>query len=321
MNFENTLLITGGTAGLGYEAALSIARAKPKSLVVLSSRSDKNHAADSINKTLGQKNTIYIPLDLADQKNVRAYAKEWSTRGYPPIQALLLNAGLQFPGELTRTVDGLEATFGINHIGNALLFHLLCPYLANNARIISTASGTHDPAQISGLPDAEYTTAEELAHPTSKTINYSGRQRCATSKLCNILWIYSLDRHLKKQASERSITATAFDPGLMPGSGLAREAGPVLRFFWTRIMPHMIPLMKKILSPNIHTMKESGESLAGVAIDPELQGVSGEYFEGRKPIKSSIDSYDEAKQEDLWQWTINYLAQGEEEREKFEQLR
>ncbi|RYP34766.1 hypothetical protein DL767_004103 [Monosporascus sp. MG133] len=52
-----------------------------------------------------------------------------------------------------------------------------------------------------------------------------------------------------------------------------------------------------------------------------LAGVSGEYYEGLMPIKSSADSYDEAKQEDLWRWTTEFLAQHEEELRPFEELR
>ncbi|RYP72449.1 hypothetical protein DL771_004244 [Monosporascus sp. 5C6A] len=88
--------------------------------------------------------------------------------------------GLRFPGDTTRTRDGLEATLGINQVGHALLFHLLASRLApGGARVVLTSSGTHDPAQKSGLPDAEYDAAEELA--------LSERQRYATSKVVNLL--------------------------------------------------------------------------------------------------------------------------------------
>jgi len=57
-----TVLITGGTTGLGYEAAKEIARRRKEFTIVIASRSDKYSAADSINKELGQKNVIYLPL-------------------------------------------------------------------------------------------------------------------------------------------------------------------------------------------------------------------------------------------------------------------
>ncbi|KAI6080441.1 NAD(P)-binding protein [Hypoxylon rubiginosum] len=322
MSYKGSVIITGGTINLGYYAALEIARAHPEYLVVISSRSDKEHAADTINKTLGQANTIYIPLDLASLQNVRQYAEDWAAKDRPPIHALLLNAGLQFPGPVSKTVDGLESTFAINHVGHALLFHLLRPHLAANARVVVTSSGTHDPAQTKNtFPHPDYISAEELAHPTTSAAN-PGRQRYAESKLANVLWTYALHRRLtQRAAAESGIAVTAFDPGLMPGTGLAREANPVARWVWLHILPRLIPLMRLLLSPNVHTAHESGTNLARLAVGPEGEGQGGKYFEGPKPIKTSPASYEEAKQEDLWRWTVDYLARNDEEKERFEQLK
>ncbi|KAJ9149320.1 Dehydrogenase reductase protein [Pleurostoma richardsiae] len=319
---SRSVIVTGGTVNLGYYAALAIARDHPDYLVVLSSRSDKNHAAEEINRKFGRESAVFMPLDLGNLDNVRSYAKTWFSKGYPPIQALVLNAGLQFPGTLQKTVDGLESTFGINHVGHALLFHLLCPSLAPNARVVVVSSGTHDPAQKSGLPDAVYTSAEDLAHPPPSMVNVPGRQRYASSKLANILWTYVLDRKLRQRVPDRGIAVNAFDPGLMPGTGLAREGTGVERFLWNRVLPRVMPLLRLLLSPNIHKPEESGAALARAAVGSDLQGVSGKYFEGLKEIKSSKDSYDEKKQEDLWEWTVKYLAKGDAgDLARFEELK
>lgn len=311
---------TGGTASLGYHAALKIAEAHPDYLVVLSSRSDKDHAARAINQALGQNNTVFVPLDLSNLANVRDYPKQWVAQERSPIQSLVLNAGLQFPGGLTQTTDGLESTFGINHVGHAYLFHLLWPCLADTARVILTSSGTHDPAQKTGLPDAIYTTAEELAHPPASMIDVPGRQRYASSKLANVLWTCALDRRLAPQRPLRAVTVNAFDPGLMPGTGLAREASRVEQFLWFRVLPRIIPLLRLLISPNIHAPAESGAALACLAVGSDAAGETGKYFEGMKKIPSSRDSYVEEKQDDLWRWTVNYLAQTDEERANFADL-
>ncbi|KAI1759886.1 NAD(P)-binding protein [Hypoxylon sp. FL1150] len=321
VSYKASVIITGGTINLGYYAALEIARAHPEYLVVISSRSDEEHAADTINKTLGQTNVIYTPLNLASIQNVRQYAEDWAAKNRPPIQALLLNAGLQFPGPVSKTTDGLESTFAINHVGHALLFHLLLPHLAPNAPVIVTSSGTHDPEQTKGtsFPKPAYISAEELAHPTTSASN-PGRQRYAESKLANVLWTYALHRRLTQRATESAVAVTAFDPGLMPGTGLAREASAPMRFVWLHILPRLIPLMR-LLIPNVHTAQESGTNLARLAVGPEEEGQGGKYFEGPKPIKTSPVSYEEAKQEDLWRWTVDYLARDDEEKEHFEQLK
>lgn len=319
MTEQRSVLITGGTSGLGYYCAMSIARQHPEYQVILASRTDSTDAAGSINKQLGQTNVRYLSLDLSSLTNIRAFAKRWEEQRLPPIEALLLNAGLQLPGGVSYTTDGFEKTFAVNHIGHALLFSLLRPHLSNTARIVVTSSGTHDPAQHSGLPDAEYNTAEELAHPTAQSAKNAGRQRYATSKLANILWTYALHRrvsHLKDGG--KAWTVVSFDPGLMPGTGLIRDANVVVRFLWYNLLPRIIPLLRAVLGvPNIHTAEESGNSLAWVAISPEAATVSGVYYEGRRQIKSSDVSYDEKKQEDLWDWTVRTTAVSSEEKEQF----
>jgi len=320
MSFARTVLITGGTSGLGFYCALDIARKHPEYLVVLASRTDPDAAATSINHTLQQKNATFLPLDLSKPTNVRSFVKDWEAKNFPPIQALLLNAGLQFPDGLVKTDDGMESTFAVNHFGHALLFHLLSPHLANQSRIVVTSSGTHDPAQKSGLPDAIYTTAEELAHPTTDSSKNPGRQRYSTSKLVNVLWTYALHKRFVRISDEKKVSVITFDPGLMPGTGLAREASAFLQWIWHHLLPRIIPLLRRMVNPNIHLPQESGASLARLAVSPELEGVSGVYYEGKKEIKSSEASYDEKKQEDLWEWTVKNAAIDEEEMRRFENL-
>jgi NAD(P)-dependent dehydrogenase (short-subunit alcohol dehydrogenase family) len=317
---SSTVLITGGTSGLGYECALAIARQKPDCTIVIASRSNTDGAAVKINRSLHQSNVSYLPLDLPSLAKVREFATSYSNQSFPPISALVMNAGLQFPDGVSYTDDGVEKTFAINHVGHALLFYLLRRRLAPNARILITASGTHDPAQKSGLPDAKYTTAEELAHPTPASAKNQGRQRYATSKLCNVMWAYALHDHITKAASGKNWTVTAFDPGLMPGTGLARDAGAVLRFLFTKVLPHLIWLLQLLLSPNVHSPKESGAALASLAVGKDVEGVSWKYFEGMREIKSSVESHVKEKQEDLWLWTARFVAMDEEEVRSFEKL-
>jgi len=300
---------------LGYHCALTIARLHPEYLVIIASRRDPISAAATINRTLSQSNTIFLPLDLSSPNNVRAFADSFAKAFYPPIIALLQNASLQFPGALEITPDGIEKTFAIAHVGHALLFNLLRPNLAPTARVVITSSGTHDPAQKSGLPDAKYTTAEQLARPDRKIIPVDGRQHYSNAKMVNIMWTYALARRL----SSTQMTVVAFDPGLMPGTGLAREYNRFFRFLWNHVMPKMLPLLRLVSGfPNIHMPETSGANLARLAVGDDVNGVSGVYFGDRREVKSSDESYDEVKQEDLWKWTIEHVAKDEDEMRKFE---
>ena len=114
----------------------------------------------------------------------------------------------------------------------------------------------------------------------------------------------------------------------MPGTGLARDAHPILQFIWLYVLPHLIGLFRYVFrlryaySPNVHTAQDSGFALARLAIgdDEGVKGKSGAYFEGMREIKSSKDSYDEGKQDDLWEWTARTVARDETERRRFEEL-
>jgi NAD(P)-dependent dehydrogenase (short-subunit alcohol dehydrogenase family) len=163
------------------------------------------------------------------------------------------------------------------------------------------------------MPGAKYTTAEELAHPTPETSKNSGRQRYTTSKLANVMWAYALHRRFA-QASGKSQTVTLLHPGLMPGTGLAREASATLRFIWIHILPRLVPLLGRF---NIHSPQDSGAALASLALSPDVEGVNGAYYEGRKKINLSTESYDEKKQEELWDWTVRNIAMNKEEARKF----
>lgn len=113
---SRTILITGGTSDLGYYCALEVARQRPDYSVVLVSRTDPKSAATTINKTLAQKNVVFLPLDLSNLSKISTFVQHWESESHPPIQALLLNAGLPFPNDLRYTDDGIEAT----------IWHQLC---------------------------------------------------------------------------------------------------------------------------------------------------------------------------------------------------
>ena len=318
MSTTGTILVTGGTSGLGYKAALALVKQNPTYHVVLASRTNPDDAAASINKATGRKNAEFLPIDLSSLKNIRTFAADYAHMGHPPIKMLVLNAGLQLLGDVRYTEDNIEKTFAVNHVGHALLFYLLRPQLDKNCRVVIVSSGTHDPAKKTMVPDAKYNTAEELAHPTAETAKNDGRQRYGTSKLCNVMWTYALHRRLvENNPGHYNWSVASFDPGLMPGTGLAREASAHLRFIWTYILPYLLPLLRLTISPNVRSTKDSGAALAKLATSREG---NGEYYQGLEAIKSSELSYDTEKQEDLWAWTLKKVAIDEAEKRDFEKV-
>jgi NAD(P)-dependent dehydrogenase (short-subunit alcohol dehydrogenase family) len=292
-----TVIITGANAGLGLECARNLLARDGSWHLVLAVRNPDLGAAAVADLEAPDRCTV-IRCDLASLASIREFATAFATAGLPPLHAIVCNAGLQTV-DTKFTVDDIEMTFGVNHLGHFALVRELLDRLVAPARVVVVASGTHDPAKFTGMPHPSYTSAQELAHPAGDA-PADGRRRYTTSKLCNVLFAYELDRRLGEGG--KGITVTAFDPGLMPASGLSREYSPAQRFAWRFIGPVLR------LLPNVNSTRTSGARLAALAVDPVFDGVTGRYFEGAREIRSSTDSYDPAKALDLWE-TSEQLVQ------------
>jgi light-dependent protochlorophyllide reductase len=293
-----TAIITGATSGLGLECARALLHDDPSWHVVLPVR-DTARGADAV-KELGEpQRCTLMPMDLASLASVRAFVEDFRAVTLPPLHAIVCNAGVQVTNR-EWTEDGVEMTFGVNHLGHFTLVQGLLDELARPARIVVVSSGTHDPSKHTGMPDPSYTSASDVAHPHADQ-SPDGRRRYTTSKLCNVLFTYELDRRLGHGG--RGVTVNAFDPGLMPGSGLARDYPPLQRLAWRYLLPALRVL------PGVRSTRTSGRYLAALTNDARFDGVTGEYFDGIRPIRSSADSYDRDKALDLWETSERLLTQ------------
>ncbi len=289
---ERTVVITGGAGGLGLETARAIASAGGGWCVALVDREQERagEAAARLEKETGGR-VVPVKADLASLEEVRRFVRELPELGLPPVHGVVCNAGVSHgEGGLHYTRDGFEETFAVNYLAHFVLVNELLPQLAEQARIVFVSSATHDPEQSTGAPAPRYADVATLAHPT-ETGKEDGRRRYTTSKLCIVMAVYELARRL----GDSGITVNAFDPGLMPGTGLAGGRGALYRFMWRYLLPMLV-----LLPINAHTPRTSGRNLARLILDPSLDGVTGRYFEGTRERRSSQESYDEAKAAELW---------------------
>lgn len=297
-----SIIITGATSGIGYECAIQIAKLAINEQIILACRNLKtgNKIIETIKRKTGHKNISCLPLDLESLESIREFKIQFEKTG-TTISTLINNAGLQNVDKTKYTKDGFEQTFGVNHLAPFYLTLLLIPYLAEDASITFTASGTHDPNQKSGMPAPEFKEAKLLAYPveTDETKIKVGQRRYATSKLCNILTTYELQRRL----ANTDIRVNAFDPGLVPGTGLARNYPPVLKFISDYVFKALI-----VFVHNVNTAQNSGKRLANLAYSDKYKNAKGKYFEGEKKIKSSTDSYNKDFQKSLWKSSIELLG-------------
>ncbi len=298
-------LITGGHAGIGFECAKQLASRSRYNLVLAGRSLERmESAAQQLRSSYGVRVST-LKLDTSSLTSVREAATEFramlDSGKADSFQALLCNAGGRF-NALSYSPEGYETTFATNCLGHFLLIELLTDQLADNGRIVFTASGTHDPDTTDGKmvgivakPDA--TALADDGKNGKKPL--SGGKRYSTSKLCMILYAYELDRRLRRAGS--SIASIAFDPGSVPETGLLRTMPKPIQLLAPT--PFMKWVMKR-MGVTQGTISFSGASLAQIAADPTYANESGKYFQSNAgalvETRSSKMSYDKQQALKLW---------------------
>jgi NAD(P)-dependent dehydrogenase (short-subunit alcohol dehydrogenase family) len=308
---RRVVLVTGGNSGIGFECARALAREGLGVRIASRDRAASVRAVARIRAETANDDVAELGLDLGSLAAVRQLAKE-TLAGDLPLHALVCNAGLQVNRGPVLTADGYESTFAVNHLGHFLLVNLLLRRLVANApaRIVVVSSGVHDPSLRTGMPKADVRELDTLAATGGpEPGRFDGRLAYVNSKLCNLWFTYELARRveaagLASQAAPLAINA--WEPGLVPGSGLARDYPPALRFVWDRVLPG-IARVATAFFPGISTAEKSGEALAGMVLDPAFERVSGRYYPSAarwREAPSSEASRDPSRARALWEASV-----------------
>src|SRR6476661_6570312 len=138
-----TVLITGATSGIGLEASVELARRGAR-VVMIGRDPDRTQAAVAgVIARSGSRKVSHLLCDFSSQASIRALAADVLSR-FDRLDVLVNNAG---GVNKTRrlTVDGIEATFAVNHLGYFLLTNLLLDLLVQSApaRVVTVASVGH----------------------------------------------------------------------------------------------------------------------------------------------------------------------------------
>jgi retinol dehydrogenase 14 len=273
-----TVLITGGTAGIGKATALGLATMGAHVAITCRDPARTEAAAGEIHAAGGGQVDAFV-ADLSSQSEVRRLAGEVLQR-LSRIDVLVNNAGGYWN---TRhiTVDGLEHTLALNHLAPFLLTHLLLDRLTHSApaRVVTVSSHAHADGRID---------FDDLQGERS----YSGARAYNQSKLANVLFTYELARKLQ----DTSVTANVLHPGVVNTSFGADDPAGVQRL----LIPFMRPFMK--------TPAQGAATPIHLASEPDLEQVTGRYFANSKPKKSSQRSYDEATAARLWQVSADLVG-------------
>ena len=200
------------------------------------------------------------------------------------IDVLVNNAGVVL-SDRRETVDGLEATFAVNHLGPFVLTELLLDRIKDSApaRIVNVASTAHKGAR-KGLD------FDDL----QSTSGYGGMQVYSKSKLANIYFTTELARRLEGTG----VTVNCLHPGTVAtGYGRDGDSSGVLAFGL------------KVIKPFILSAEQGARTSIYLASSPDVAGVTGKYFVKCKARNPSAAARDDEAAQRLWKVSEEIVAQ------------
>ncbi len=259
------ILLTGANSGIGKETALGLAKMNASIVIVCRNENAGRATVKEIAKESGNNAIELISADLLLQEQVRRVVKEFRAT-HSRLDVLINNAGTNFPS-YAETVDGVERTMAVNYFAPFLLTNLLLDTLEKSgpSRIVNVASVGHFGAKL------------DLNNLTNdRRMGTGGIGAYGRSKLALVLFTNELARRLEG----KPVTANSLHPGAVRTNiwGHAGALTPIVRFF----------------SLFMRSPKKGAQTSIYLASSPEVQGISGKYFEDCKEKKSSEESYDAA---------------------------
>lgn len=296
---HHTVVMTGASRGIGNVAAVRMLAESSDLHLLVTTRGSGEQLVAQLQRDSGNTNVSWVDCELSSLSSIRSAAREIRRRldegALPALTGLVGNAGLQMTSRNRSTPDGLEMTFAVNVLANHLLLSELTERFEQGARIVITTSDTHfgDLRHNMGMvPAPQWLSPRELAVPGSTSATdtvAAGRTAYATSKLAVIHLVHELSRRLPV-----GVDIYSWNPGFVPGTGLARDASAVQRF----AMAYVMPLLT--LTPLSVSATTAGCKLAQLMLG-DRPAASGAYINLSKPQRSSDESYDPSREQELWQ--------------------
>jgi NAD(P)-dependent dehydrogenase (short-subunit alcohol dehydrogenase family) len=258
---DKIILVTGATDGIGKETAWQLAQLG--ATVIMHGRNADRCAAarDEICATTGNPRVDFVAADLSSQRQVRQMAAEIVAR-YDGLHVLINNAGLILR-QRQLSEDGVEMSFAVNHLAPFLLTHLLLDLLKKNApaRIVNVSSTVHYDAPLK---------FDNLQGERK----YNGVEAYKVAKLGNVLFTYELADRL----TGSGVTVNCLHPGVVATKLLGAGWG------W---------------SSGLTSAQGAGLSVY-LATSPEVEQITGQYFESRSPGGASPKANDVKLRRQFW---------------------
>lgn len=274
-------LVTGATHGIGKETALALARMGATVVIVGRNPAKCAEVVSEIRQKSGNEAVEALTADLSVMSEVRRLADRFKAT-YSKLHVLVNNVGTSSAHRQV-TPEGFELTFAVNHLSYFLLTTLLLDTLKASApaRIVNLSSRGHKGTQMD-FDDLQF---------EKKYAAYPAYQR---SKLANVMFTYELARRL----AGTGVTANVLDPGLVRTdfernlnlSPFQRSSYNIILRFWGL------------------DADEGARTSVYLASSPEVEGVTGKYWEKQTAVRSSPASYVESDWARLWDASEKMVA-------------
>ncbi|KAF8331314.1 uncharacterized protein EI90DRAFT_2995943 [Cantharellus anzutake] len=299
---DKSIVVTGANVGLGFEAAVHLAKLKPKRLLLATRDEAKAmRAKQDVEQRSMNKNVEAWPLELGSFDSVRRFADRVESEDFP-INALIANAGVATP-TYAKTQDGWEITLQVNYLSTALLSILMLPHLiktttpTNASRLVIVSSEAHFmankltgasswPSILGKLNDEEYCTASVM------------RNRYNLSKLLELMFVRELASRL---TNPTPVAVSAINPGFCH-SRLTRSVESNL------VTSIGVRLFKALFA---RTTEVGSRTLVHPAVEPSERLRHGRYISCCEVAEESDYSLSEEGQEisrRLWTETVEILG-------------
>jgi retinol dehydrogenase 12 len=266
-----TVVITGGTSGIGQVAAEILGKKGARIALVARDKTRGDATLARLrNCAPGVAHSIYFAdlTRIAEMKRVAAQIADEEQR----IDVLINNAGALFARHRL-TQDGLEFTFALNHMAYFVLTEGLRKRLlaSTPARIVNTASAAHQDATLD---------FDDLQSAKS----YKPLKAYSRSKLCNILFT----RELARRLHGTGVTANCLHPGFVATRFGDQSGGPIAHLLWLAKFFAISP-------------EEGAETIVYLASSPDVATTTGQYFYECLPTTPSLPARDDRSALLLWQ--------------------
>jgi len=260
---QQTILITGSTDGLGLATAESLAKRGATLLVHGRSEQKLERALAKLGADRGAR-VRGLLADLGSLDQVRRLAR-CVEREVERLDVLVNNAGVAVMDGRRESKDGFELTFAVNYLSHFLLTAELLPMLRRSApaRVVNVASIGQSPVRFED-PMAES--------------GYEGFRAYTQSKLAQIMFTLELAERLR-QAGEAELTVNALHPATLMDTQMVRQS---------------------FGRAGSSEVSEGVASLTRLIADPELDGVSGRYFDQLEEGAPHQQAQDAGARKRLW---------------------